>query len=192
VQTVSYMPHFLSTVIVVGMVVNFLSADGIVNRFLASLFGTRPIPFLMEAEWFRSIYISSGVWQSIGWGSILYLAALTTVNPELYEAAVIDGANRWKQMLHITLPGIIPVVTIMLLFSIGGILSVSFEKILLLYNGQTYETGDVIATYVYRRGLLANDFGYGTAVGLFNSLFAFFLLAMANYVSRKISETSLW
>lgn len=191
VQTVSYLPHFLSTVVVVGMIVNFLAHDGLINHFLA-VFGVEPRHFLMMPEWFRTIYISSEIWQGIGWGSIIYLAALTSIDPHLYEAATIDGANRWKQMLHVTLPGITSTIIILLLFNIGAVMAVSFEKVLLLSNGANFETSDVIATYVYRRGLISSDFSYATAVGLFNSVIAIVLLTIANTFSKKVSETSLW
>ncbi|MDO3412456.1 ABC transporter permease subunit [Saccharibacillus sp. CPCC 101409] len=191
VQTVSYLPHFLSTVVICGILVNFLSHDGMINQFL-QFFGMERIQFLMIPEWFRTIYISSDIWQGIGWGSIVYLAALTNIDPQLYEAATVDGANRWKRALHITLPGIAPTIIIMLLFSIGGIMSVSFEKVLLLSNGSNFETSDIIATYVYRRGLVSSDFSYATAVGLFNSLIALFFLTIGNKFSKKVSETSLW
>lgn len=191
IQTVSYLPHFLSTVVVCGILVNFLSYDGIVNQFLQAL-GLESIQFLMIPQWFRTIYISSEIWQGIGWGSIIYLAALTGIDPQLYEAATVDGANRWKRALHITLPGIAPTIIIMLLFSIGAIMSVSFEKVLLLSNGSNFETSDIIATYVYRRGLISSDFSYATAVGLFNSFIALFFLTIGNKISKKVSETSLW
>ncbi|WP_309120119.1 ABC transporter permease subunit [Paenibacillus sp.] len=191
VQTVSYMPHFLSTVVVCGILVNFLSYDGLVNQALG-FFGIENIHFLMIPEWFRTIYIGSGIWQGIGWGSIIYLAALTAIDPQLYDAAKIDGANRWKQMRHVTLPGIAPTIVIMLLFSIGAIMSVSFEKVLLLQNGANFDTSDIISTYVYRRGLVSTDFSYATAVGLFNSVVALFFLTLGNYISKKVSETSLW
>lgn len=191
VQSISYLPHFLSTVVICGMLVNFLSSDGIVNQVVMALGGDR-IQFLMLPEWFRTIYISSEVWQKIGWGSIIYLAALTGVDPSLYEAAKMDGANRWKQMWHITLPGIAPVISILLLLTLGDIMSIGFEKILLLYNGATYETADVISTYVYRRGLLGADFSYGTAVGLFQSLIALALIYLANLSARRAGATSLW
>ncbi|MFS0724116.1 ABC transporter permease [Paenibacillus sp. 1P07SE] len=191
VQTVSYLPHFLSTVVVAGMIVNFGSFEGLINQFLG-LFGVEPIHFLMMPEWFRTIYITSEIWQGIGWGSIIYLAALSGIDSQLYEAAKIDGAGRWRQMWHVTLPGIAPTIIIMLLFSIGAIMAVSFEKVLLLSNGSNFETSDVIATYVYRRGLVSSDFSYATAVGLFNSVVALIFLTTANYLSRKYSETSLW
>ncbi|CAG7636642.1 putative multiple-sugar transport system permease YteP [Paenibacillus solanacearum] len=191
VQTVSYLPHFLSTVVVVGILVNFLAYDGIVNRFLG-LMGVEPTHFLMMPEWFRTIYIGSEIWQGVGWGSIIYLAALTAVDPQLYEAAVIDGAGRWKQTLHVTLPGIAPTVILMLLFQIGAIMGVSFEKVLLLHNGSNHPASDVISLHVYQRGLVSNDFSYATAVGLFHSVVAVTLLTIANRLSRKVTETSLW
>ncbi|MGG1515946.1 ABC transporter permease subunit [Paenibacillus oryzisoli] len=191
VQTISYLPHFLSTVIVCGMVVNLMSNGGLINQLLGS-FGKEPIPFLMDAGWFRSIYVSSEIWQGVGWGSIIYLAALTSVDPQQYEAAKMDGANRWQQIWNITIPGIIPVVTIMFLLSLGNIMTIGFEKILLLYTGPTYETADVISTYVYRRGLLSSDFSYGTAVELFQSVIALVFITSANKISRKVGETSLW
>jgi putative aldouronate transport system permease protein len=191
VQTVSYLPHFLSTVIVCGMIVNFMSHEGFVNRIITGL-GGEPVSFLMRADWFRTIYVSSEIWQGIGWGSIIYLAALTAVDPQLYESATIDGANRWKQAIHITLPGIAPVVTVMFLLTLGNIMTIGYEKILLLYTGPTYETADVITTFVYRRGLLGSDFSFATAVGLFQSVIALAFIVMANQIARKISSTSLW
>jgi putative aldouronate transport system permease protein len=190
-QTISYLPHFLSTVVVCGMVINFLSNEGMINR-LIGLVGLEPISFLMDAGWFRTIYISSEIWQGIGWGSIIYLAALTSVDPQLYEASTIDGANRLQQIRHITLPGIAPVITVMFLLNLGNVMSIGYEKILLLYTGPTYETADVISTYVYRRGLLGNDFSYATAVELFQSVIALCFIVLANRFARKVSETSLW
>jgi ABC-type polysaccharide transport system, permease component len=192
VQTASYLPHFLSTVIVVGMIQQILSpSSGVVNVVLKSLTG-RTISFLQEPGWFRTIYVSSGVWQGLGWGAILYLAALSNINMELYESAKIDGANRWKQTLHITIPGIMPTIVILLILNIGGLMGVGFEKVLLLYNPLTYSTGDVIDTYLYRLGLESNSFSYATSIGLFNSIIGLVLVTSANLVSRKFSETSLW
>ncbi len=191
VQTVSYLPHFLSTVVVAGMVVNFVASEGLVNQVLARL-GLERIQFLTRPEWFRPIYVVSDIWQRVGWGAIIYLAALTGIDPALYEAAVLDGANRLQQTRHITLPGIAPVVSIIFLLTLGHIMNVGFEKVLLLYNGALYDTADVIQTYVYRRGLLGADFSYGTAVGLFQSLVAFTLIVSANSVARRIGATSLW
>ncbi len=191
VQSVSYMPHFLSTVVVCGMLVNLLSSDGMMNQLLAWL-GMEKIPFLMRADWFRTIYVASEIWQKVGWGSIIYLAALTGIDPHLYEAARMDGANRFKQIWHITLPSIAPVISILFLLTLGDMLSVGFEKILLLYTGPTYETADVISTYIYRRGLLGADFSYGTAVGFFQSVLALILVYCANAGARKLGSTSLW
>lgn len=191
VQSVSYLPHFISTVVVCGMIVNFMAYDGIINQVLESL-GIDRIHFLMLPEWFRTIYIGSGIWQGVGWGSIVYLAALSGIDEELYEAATIDGANRWKQMLHITLPGIKPTISIMLIMNLGRLLNIGYEKIILLYNGSTYETADVISTYVYRRGLLGSDFSYATAVNLFQNLIGLVLLITSNKISNKLSDTGLW
>ncbi|GAB1483633.1 ABC transporter permease subunit [Treponema sp.] len=191
IQTVTYLPYFISTVVLCGMVVNFFSSDGIVNQIQIFLGGDRKL-FLMDPQWFRPIYIGSGIWQATGWNSIIYLAALTSIDPQLYEAAIIDGANRWRQMLSITLPCLAPTISIMLILAIGNIMSVSFEKILLLYNGSTYETADVIATYVYRRGLIDSDFSYATAVGMFQSLIGLFFLLSANALSKKASGSGIW
>lgn len=193
VQTVSYLPHFISTVVVCGMVVNFLSYDGILNQSLKSIFDNwEPVHFLVRPEYFRTIYIGSGIWQGIGWGSIIYLAALSSIDTEQYEAAIIDGANRWKQMRYITVPGIMPTISIMFILAVGGIMGVAFEKVLLLSNGSIMETADVIQTYVYRRGLVGSDFSYATAVGLFQSVISFIFLGTANYVAQKLGDTSLW
>lgn len=191
VQTISYLPHFISIVVVAGMIVDFTARDGLINNILV-MFGIEPITFLQEAGWFRSMYISSGVWQGIGWGSIIYLAAMSTIDPALYDAARIDGAGRWKQTLNVTIPGIMPTIVILLILNIGSMLSVGSEKIILLYNPLTYETADVISTYVYRKGILGADFGYSAAVGLFNSIVSFILLTLANTISKRVSEHRLW
>lgn len=191
IQTVSYLPHFISTVVVCGMVVNFLSLDGILNQLLESL-GFEKTQFLMYPQYFRTIYTASGIWQSCGWTSIIYLAALTGVDQEILEAAMIDGANRWQRIRHVTLPAITPTISIMLIMQLGKLMTLGYEKILLLYNGSTYETADIISTYVYRRGILSNDFSYATAVGLFQSVVGVILLVVANKVSKRLSETSLW
>lgn len=191
IQTVSYLPHFISTVVVCGMVVNFLSLDGILNQ-LISFLGFEKTQFLMYPQYFRTIYTASGIWQTCGWTSIIYLAALTGVDQEILEAAMIDGANRWQRIRHVTLPAITPTISIMLIMQLGKLMTLGYEKILLLYNGSTYETADIISTYVYRRGILSNDFSYATAVGLFQSVVGVILLVMANKVSKKLSETSLW
>ncbi|MCJ7839841.1 ABC transporter permease subunit [Lederbergia sp. NSJ-179] len=191
VQTISYLPHFISVVVVVGMLVDFTSQNGLINQFLA-IFGVEPISFLQKPEWFRTLYIGSGIWQSIGWGSIIYLAAMSNINSELYEAAKIDGANRFKQALHVTIPGIAPIIIILLILQIGSMMSVGFEKIILMYNPLTYDTADVISTYVYRKGILEANFSFSAAVGLFNAVINLTLLVLANRISAKVSETSLW
>lgn len=191
VQTVSYLPHFISTVVICGLLVDFLAPDGLINSVLA-LFGVESTAWLRVPEAFRTIYIASGIWQSVGWGSIIYLAALSNIDPQLYEAAIIDGASRWKQVCHITIPGILPTIVIMFILRMGSILSVGAEKIILLYNPTTYETADVISSFVYRRGLLENDYSFSTAVGLFNSVINCIFLITANALSRRVSETSLW
>ncbi|RAV12457.1 ABC transporter permease [Paenibacillus contaminans] len=192
VQTVSYLPHFISIVVICGLVVSFVSpTTGIVNELLKQ-FGFAPIHFLAEPEWFRTVYIGSGIWQSFGWNSIIFIAAIASINPELYEAAVTDGASRWEKMRYITLPGIFPTIMILLMLNFGSLLSVGFEKIILLYNPSTYETADVISTYVYRKGLLDSDFSFAAAVSLFNSVINFMLLVLFNRLSRKVTEVSLW
>ncbi|WP_373694850.1 ABC transporter permease [Kineococcus terrestris] len=191
VQTASYLPHFMSIVIIAGMVLQFVSLRGTANQVIG-LFGAGPIPFIQDPDWFRTIYVASDVWQTMGWGAILYLAALTTIDESLYEAARIDGANRWKQTWHITLPGLAPTIIVLLVLNIGTFLSIGFEKVLLLYNPLTYPTADVISTYLYRVGLESNSFSYATAIGLFESLIGLFLVLSANALSRRIVGSSLW
>jgi len=191
VQTITYMPHFISIVVISGMMVDFLARDGLINIVL-SFFGVEPTAFLGESSWFRTIFVSSNIWQSVGWGSIIYLSAMSGIDPSLYEAAKVDGASRWKQTMHITLPGIMPTVIILLILQMGNLMSVGTEKILLLYNSTTYETADVIGTFVYRKGILESDFSYSAAVGLFNSIINFILLIAANTISRRTSDTKLW
>ena len=191
IQNISYLPHFISTVVVCGMLVNFLSSDGMINQLVKVFTGTS-IQFLMDPKYFRTIYVASGIWQSVGWNSIIYLAALTSVDAEMYEAALIDGANRWHRIWYITLPSIAPTISIMLIMNLGRLMNLGHEKILLLYTGSTYEVADVISTYVYRRGLLGNDFSYATAVGLFQAIVGVILVTSANQISKKLGETSLW
>lgn len=191
VQTVTYIPHFISMVVMAGLVLDFTSSNGAINTIITA-FGGKAIQFMIQPEWFRTVYIVSAIWQETGWGSIIYLAALAGVDSEQYEAAVIDGAGRWKQAIHITLPNIAPTIIILLILKIGQMMNVGVEKILLLYSSTTYETADVISSYVYRRGLLESDYSFSTAVGLFNSVINFVLLVTTNTLSKKFSETSLW
>jgi putative aldouronate transport system permease protein len=188
---VSYLPHFLSIVIVAGMIMHFLSVDGVVNQ-LVTLLCSEPVPFLQQPEWFRTVYVSSEVWQTVGWGTILYLAALTTVDNDLYEAARIDGANRWRQTWHVTLPGIRPTMVTLLILNIGTFMAIGFEKILLIYNPLTYPTADVISTYLYRVGVVSGSFSYAAAIGLFEALIGLILVLSANAISRRTVGASLW
>lgn len=192
VQTVSYMPHFLSTVVIVGLVQLFLCPTfGVVNQIIANM-GFEKIVFLQESSYFRTIYISSGVWQNLGWDAIIYIAALSNIDPNLYEAAMIDGANRFEKLIYITLPCISPTIITLLILSTGHILSVGFEKTFLLQNPVILSKADVIQTYVWRQGLQQGNFSYGTAIGLFNSAINLFFLIVANTLAKRFSETSLW
>lgn len=192
VQTITYMPHFISLVVIVGIMFDFFARDGLVNQLLG-LFQIQPIPFMRDASWFRTMYVGSELWQNVGWSSIIYLAAISNVDPALYEAAKMDGAGRYKQMLHITFPGILPTISILLILFIGNFMSVGTEKILLMYSPVTYETADVIQTYVFRKGILEFNYSYSAAVGLFNSIISFTLLILANAVARRTSESNkLW
>jgi putative aldouronate transport system permease protein len=192
VQTVSYLPHFISLVVMVGIMANFLSpTDGIINQLLVRM-GMKPVDFMGEPVWFRPLYIGSGVWQSFGWNSIIYMAALTSIDPQLYEAARIDGCNRWKEMLHITIPGLMPTAVMLLILALGNLMNVGFEKIILMYSPATYEVADVISTYVYRRGILGAQYSFGSAVGLFNSVINFTLLLSVNRISKRYTQIGLW
>jgi len=191
VQTITYLPHFISIVVICGMIKNFTADTGIINYIIA-LFGGERVSLLNSPENFVPIYVISDIWQNAGWGTIIYLAALTGIAPELYEAATIDGANRWQQTIHVTLSNIMPTIVIMLILRLGSILTVGYEKIILLYNPITMKTADVISTYVYRVGLLDLNWSFSAAVGLFNSIINFLFLVLTNYLSKKMSETSLW
>lgn len=191
VQTISYLPHFISSVVVCGIILDFFSSSGVVNQIIMA-FGGEKILFWQKPEWFRTLYVGSGIWQGVGYGSIIYLSALGGVDAELYDAAAIDGCGRFRRAIHVTLPGILPTIIIMLILRVGSMLNVGFEKIILLYNETIYETADVISSFVYRYGLRNGNYSYATAVGLFNSVFNFLLLIIVNYVSRKVSEISLW
>ncbi len=192
IQTVSYLPHFISVVVVAGMITNFLSpTNGVVNLFIEH-FNGKPISFLNEPGWFRTIYISSGIWQNFGWNSIIYLAAITGIDQSLYESAVIDGSTRFQQIIYITIPCILPTIMILLLLNLGSIMNIGFEKVLLLYSPLTYETADVISTFVYRRGVVQSEYSFGAAVGLFNSVVNFSMLIFFNKLSKTLTEVSLW
>ncbi len=192
VQTVTYAPYFISTVVMCGMIISFLSpTTGIINKIIET-FGGHAIPFLSQEKWFSSVYVWSGVWQGTGWGSIIYLAALAGVDPQLQEAAILDGATRLQRIRYINIPYILPTMVIMLILSAGNILSVGYEKIYLLQNPLNANTSEVISTYVYKTGLINAQYSFSTAVGLFNSVVNLALLALVNFFASKVSETSLW
>jgi putative aldouronate transport system permease protein len=192
VQTVSYLPHFLSVVVVVGMLKEIISPNtGIVNSILEAL-GHEPIFFLIEPQWFRPLYVASDVWQHMGWNAIIYIAALAGIDEQLYEAAEVDGASRFSQALHVTLPGISSAIIITLILAVGRMMMIGFEKILLLYNPSIYETADILSTYVYRMGLQEGNYSYGTAVGLFNGLIGLLLVTGSNALARRFSDTSIY
>ena len=191
VQTVSYMPHFISLVVVCGLILDFTRDSGVISNLLAS-FGVKPTTMLNNPDNFLPVYVISGIWQEIGWGSIIYLAALSGIDQEQYEAARIDGAGRWRQLLHITIPNLMPTIIIMLILRLGGIMNVGFEKIILLYNPAIYETSDVISSFVYRDGLQNFNWSSSSAIGLFNSVINFAFLLSANWISKKVNQTSLW
>lgn len=193
VQTVSYLPHFVSVVILCGMVKELVSTSGPINNFIASL-GFEKISFISEAKWFATIFVTSGIWQGLGWGTILYLAAMSNINPSLYEAAAVDGAGHFKRVWHVTIPSILPTITTLLILDIGGLVGSggAFEKVYLLYNPMTYETADIISTYVFRMGIDGGNFSYATAVGLFEGLINLVLLSIANFASKKLTDSSLW
>ena len=191
VQTISYLPYFISVVVVVSILFDFGKANGLITN-IANFFGWKGGAVISSAKWFRTLYIGSNLWQHLGYNSIIFISALAAVDPTLYEAAKIDGANRWQQTLHVTLPGIAPTIIVLLILRLGQIMGVGYEKIILMYSPSTYETADVIASYVYRGGILDADYGYSTAVNLFNSVVNMIVLCAANFISRKVNETSIW
>ncbi len=192
VQTVSYLPHFLSAVIVCGMIRQLLSTDGgLVNSLVVAL-GGEPIYFMGSTRYYRTYYTASSVWQSIGWNSIIYLAAMSNIDTSLYEAAEIDGAGIFKKMWHVTLPALLPIISIMLIFRMGDLLNVGHEKTLLLYSSLTYEVADIISTYVYREGLEGMKYSYTSAVGLFTSLISMVMVLLSNYAAKKMGQEGVW
>lgn len=192
VQTVSYMPHFISTVVVVGMINMFLSPSrGIVNTFIEKM-GFEKINFMLDPRYFRSIYVISGIWQSMGWNAIIYIAALSNIDQQLYEAAAIDGANKFKRIIYITIPCIAPTIIITFLLRTGSLLSIGFEKAFLMQAPATYSTSDVLSTYVYRQGLMSGNYSYASAVGMFNSVVNLAFLMISNFLARRFSDISLW
>ena len=192
VQMIAYAPHFISTVVVAGMISLYLNHDhGIINNLVSALGGPR-IAYLAEPEWFKTVFVMSNIWQHTGWGTVIYLAALSGIDPALVEAAEIDGASKLQKIWHIDIPGITPTIVILLILRVGQLLTVGFEKILLLQNPLNMESSDVIATYIYRIGLLGGQFSFTTAIGVFNSIVNFILLVSVNQLARRTGETSLW
>ena len=191
-QTVSYFPHFISVVILCGMVMSGLSPRGGIVNNIVVLFGGKPINFISDPKYFRTIYIASGIWQTTGWGTIIYLAALTGVNVELYDAAAVDGANRWQKLWNVTLPAIIPTIVVVLIMSVGRSVTIGFDKVFLLQNDANISTSEVISTYEYERGIIKGNYSYSAAIGLFMSVISSLLVIMTNTISRKLSDTALW
>ena len=192
VQTVSYLPYFISLTVVVGMLTNFLSVNGGIVNQIINLLGFESVDFMGSNDWFRFIYIGSDAWQQVGFNSIVYIAAIAGINPELYEAAYVDGSTRFKNIILITLPCILPTIIFMLILRMGNIMSVGYEKIILMYSGRTYEVADVISTFAYRNGIVDGKFSYGAAIGLFNSIINLSFLLFTNKMTKKFSDTSLW
>ena len=190
-QTITYLPHFISLIVICGLVIDFTSLDGLFNTVI-TFFGGEPIAFLTKPEWFRTVYVASEVWQTFGWNSIIFLAALSSIDLQQFVAARLDGASRVQQMIYISLPSILPTIVTVLLMRVGHLMSIGFEKVFNLYSPATYETADIISTYVYRQGILSANYSSAAAIGLFNSVINLILVVMMNKISRKLTETSLW
>lgn len=192
VQTVSYLPHFISTIIVVGIMIILLSPNnGIINQVIG-YFGHEPIHFLAESRWFRTIFISSGIWQEFGWSSIIYIATISSIDPQQYEAGIIDGASRFQRIIYITIPGMLPTISILLVLAISSLMGIEFEKVFAMQTPATYEVSDVISTYVYRQGIRNSSYSYATAVDLFNSVINFGLLIGSNLINKRLTDSSLF
>ena len=191
VQILSYMPYFISMVVVCGIVVNFTASGGLISRLAAHFIGEE-VNLLLYPRYYRSIYIASDLWQQVGWGSIIYMAALAGIDQSLYEAATIDGAGRLKQTWYVTIPGIMPTIIVLLIMRMGQVLNSGFEKTILLYNESTYYVADTIGSYTYRRGMVESNYSFSSAVGLFNSVINMLFLVAANKISRRVTESSLW
>lgn len=191
VQTTIYLPHFLSWVIVGGIFVNLLSSQGPVNEMIVAM-GSEPIRFMLDPKFFIQVILASSMWKEVGWGSIVYLAAIASINPEQYEAAMLDGASKFKQMVYVTFPNLLPMIALMTMLALGNILKNSFEQILVMYNAAVYEVADVLETYVFRMGIGQMEYSYSTAVGLFSSLVGFILIVTANTLCRKYLGRGIW
>lgn len=191
-QTISYMPYFISMVVVIGLLKEFTSVDGGIINSLVQIFGLEPINFFAQPEWFRPMFIFTGIWTGVGYGSIVYLAAISGINPELYESAVIEGATRLKQIWYITLPSITPTIMVMFIFAVGGILGTDYQKVLLMQSPLTYETSDIMSTYIYRLGIEGGSYSYTSAINLFSSAISLIFILGTNWLSRKLTDSSLY
>lgn len=193
VQTISYLPHFISLVVMVGIIMDFTAQGGVINKIISMINPNwEPINFMMMPEWFRTIYVSTDLWQEFGWSAIIYLAAISGINVELYEAATVDGANRWHKLIHVTIPQILPTVVITLLLNTAHMMTVGQDKILLMQNNLNTDVSEVISTYVYKRGIKDGSYSYATAVDLFNTVVNVTLVLIFNKIAKTIGETSLW
>lgn len=192
VQTISYLPHFISMVVMAGLTTTVFALDGGTINDLLQKLGFEPLYFLGDSRYFRSVLVSTGIWKEIGWGTIIYLAAIAGIDPQLYEAAVVDGASKLRQIWHITIPGILFVIVIMFIFAAGGLLNAGFEQIFLLYSPPVYKVADIIDTYVYRKGLVEMQYSFATAVALFKSVIAMALLLGTNYLAKKLNQDGIW
>lgn len=190
-QTITYLPHFISLVVICGLILDFTKLDGLVNTIIKA-FGGNPIAFMSKPEWFKPVYIISDIWATFGWNSIIFIAALLGIDSELYEAAGLDGAGRWQKIRNISIPGIAPVIVTTLLMKLGRVMSLGFEKVFNLYNTGTYETADIISTFVYRQGILNANYSSAAAIGLFNAMINLALVVAANRISKKLTDSSLW
>lgn len=192
IQTASYLPHFMSWVVLAGIFMELLSPSrGVVNQIITML-GGKPIFFFGDPKWFRTLLITTSIWQSVGWNSIIYLASLSSIDPMLYEASVVDGAGRWKQMIHITLPSMVPIITINAIFAVGGVISDNFDQVFNFYNPAVYKVADVLSTYTYRIGIGQMEYGLATATGLFVNVINFALLIITNAIVKRYSEYAIW
>lgn len=191
VQTVVYAPHFISVVVLAGMIYVFFSNNGLINNMIL-MFGGDPISFMAKPEWFKPLYIASGVWQETGWAAIIYLAALAGVSPELHEAAIMDGANKWQRIFHVDIPAIMPTAVILLILSVGSIMNIGFEKAYLLQTPMNQPSAEIIPTYVYKMGLQQAQYSFAAAVGLFNAVINLLLLVAVNKFAKRLSGTGLW
>ncbi len=192
VQTISYLPYFLSWVVLGGIFIQILSPSSGPISYIFKMLGKQPIYFLGDVKWFRSVLVVTSLWKGVGWGSIIYLAAIAGIDTQLYEAATMDGAGKLKQIIYVTLPSLVPVITIMFIFAMGGIINDDFDQIFNLYNEAVYSVGDVISTYNYRIGLISNEYGYSTAVGLFKTVISFVLIILTNYIAKRYNEYGIW